>query len=45
VADLCRITSLQAKELLRRLRDAGKLVQHGERRTAYYVLVGSNEAR
>jgi len=38
VADLCRITSLQAKELLRRLRDAGQLAQQGERRAAYYVL-------
>ncbi len=37
-ADLCRITSLQAKDLLRRLRDAGHLAQQGERRAAYYVL-------
>jgi len=37
-ADLCRITSLQAKDLLRRLRDAGRLAQQGERRAAYYVL-------
>lgn len=38
VADLCRLTSLQAKELLRRLRDAGKLEQRGETRGVYYVL-------
>lgn len=37
-ADLCRITSLQAKDLLKRLREAGKLVQVGEKRAAYYVL-------
>lgn len=37
-ADLCRLTSLQARDLLKRLRDSGQLVQHGERRTAYYVL-------
>lgn len=40
-ADLCRISSLQSKDLLRRLRDAGKLVQHGEKRTAYYTLAAS----
>ncbi|HXI17571.1 MAG TPA: crosslink repair DNA glycosylase YcaQ family protein [Chloroflexota bacterium] len=39
-ADLCRITSLQAKDLLRRLREAGRLEQHGEKRAAYYVLAG-----
>ncbi len=37
-ADLCRLTSLQARDLLKRLRESGQLVQHGERRTAYYVL-------
>lgn len=38
VADLCRLTSIQARDLLKRLKGAGRLQQHGERRTAYYVL-------
>lgn len=38
VADLCRLTSIQARDLLKRLKGAGRLKQHGERRTAYYVL-------
>lgn len=38
VADLCRLTSIQARDLLKRLKGAGRLRQHGERRTAYYVL-------
>ena len=38
VADLCRLTSIQARDLLKRLKEAGRLQQHGERRTAYYVL-------
>lgn len=38
VADLCRLTSIQARDLLRRLKGAGRLRQHGERRTAYYVI-------
>lgn len=42
-ADLCRITSLQAKELLRRLRDAGRLAQRGEKRAAHYVLVQKSD--
>ncbi|MEX0142602.1 putative DNA binding domain-containing protein [Massilia sp. LMS1-1-1.1] len=37
VAELCRLTSLQAKNLLKRLRESGQLLQRGERRTAYYV--------
>jgi len=40
VADLCRITSLQAKDLLRRLRDSGRLAQQGEKRGAFYELAG-----
>jgi ATP-dependent DNA helicase RecG len=38
VADLCRLTPIQARDLLRRLRDAGLLMQHGERRGAHYTL-------
>lgn len=38
VADLCRLTSIQARDLLKRLKGTGRLQQHGERRTAYYVL-------
>ena len=38
VADLCRLTSIQARDLLKRLRQSGRLQQHGERRAAYYVL-------
>lgn len=38
VAELCRLTSDQAKDLLKRLKDTDKLLQHGERRAAYYVL-------
>ncbi len=41
-ADLCRLTSIQARDLLKRLRDSGQLVQHGERRTAYYVLADAS---
>lgn len=40
-ADLCRLTSLQARDLLKRLRETGQLVQHGEKRGAYYVLAAS----
>lgn len=38
VADLCRVTSNQARDLLKRLKDSGQLLQHGERKAAYYVL-------
>jgi ATP-dependent DNA helicase RecG len=38
VAELCRLTSDQAKDLLKRLKDTDKLLQYGERRAAYYVL-------
>ncbi len=37
VMELCRISEGQAKELLRKLKERGELVQHGERRTAYYT--------
>ena len=43
VADLCRLTSLQARDLLKRLRDTGKLIQHGQKRAAYYVLADGSE--
>lgn len=36
---LCRLTAPQARDLLRRLKAGGRLVQHGERRGAYYTLV------
>jgi ATP-dependent DNA helicase RecG len=37
VMELCRVSEGQAKELLRKLKERGELVQHGERRTAYYT--------
>ena len=37
-ADLCQLGSDQAGRLLRRLRDAGILDMHGERRGTYYTL-------
>lgn len=36
---LCRLTAPQARDLLRRLKAGGRLVQYGERRGAYYTLV------
>ncbi len=38
VADLSRLSPLQARDLLLRLKKSGRLVQHGERRVAYYML-------
>lgn len=38
VANLCRLSPLQARDLLLRLKKSGRLVQHGERRVAYYML-------
>ena len=35
--ELCRLSPRQATALLTRLRDAGELVQHGERRGSYYT--------
>lgn len=37
VMDLCRLSEGQAKELIRKLKERGELVQHGERRAAYYT--------
>ena len=36
VMELCRITKDQAAKLLQRLKSSGKVIQHGERRGAYY---------
>ena len=36
VANLCRITLLQAFHLLKRMKEAGKVVQEGRRRWAVY---------
>ena len=41
VIDLCHLTGDQAAKLLKRLKDEGKLVQHGERRWAFYTLSGN----
>ena len=41
--ELCRLTGDQAAKLLKRLKDEGKLVKHGERRWAFYTL-SENEA-
>lgn len=38
VIELCRLSPLQARDLLKRLKESGHLAQHGERRGAYYVL-------
>lgn len=37
-AELCRLSPVQARDLLKRLKQSGQLVQHGERRGAYCVL-------
>lgn len=37
VMELCRLSEGQAKDLLRKLKARGELVQHGERRAAYYT--------
>jgi len=37
-AELCSLSGDQASRLLRRLRDKGKLVQHGKKRGTYYEL-------
>lgn len=41
VINLCHLSRDQAAKLLKRLRDEGKLVQHGERRGAFYTLPGN----
>jgi len=38
VAELCQLSSLQARDLLARLAKAGKLVLHGTKRGAFYEL-------
>jgi len=38
VIDLCHLTGDQAAKLLRRLKNEDRLVQHGERRWAFYTL-------
>ncbi|MBB4724898.1 ATP-binding protein [Xanthomonas euvesicatoria] len=38
VMELCRLGALQAKALLGRLKEQGRLSQHGTRRVAYYTL-------
>lgn len=42
VAELCRLGVDQARVVLRRLVDSNRLELRGERRTAHYVLPGSN---
>src|SRR5690606_10518183 len=37
VMELCRLSEGQAKELIRKLKARRELVQHGDRRTAYYT--------
>lgn len=37
VAELCRLSLPQAYHLLKRLKDAGKIVQHGVKRHAFYA--------
>lgn len=39
VIDLCHLSRDQAAKLLRRLKDEGKLIQHGERRGSFYTLL------
>lgn len=38
VMELCRLSGEQAKNLLKRLKTEGKLVQHGDKRWAFYTL-------
>jgi ATP-dependent DNA helicase RecG len=38
VMELCRLSEGQAKDLLRKLKARGALVQHGDRRSAFYTL-------
>ncbi|MDH1427390.1 putative DNA binding domain-containing protein [Comamonas aquatica] len=37
VMELCRLSEGQAKDLIKKLKGRGALVQHGERRSAYYT--------
>lgn len=43
VMELCHLSPDQASKLLRRMRDAGTLIQHGTRRGTYYTLRHSEE--
>lgn len=38
VVELCQLTDSQAAKLLKRLKSEGRLLQHGERRWAFYTL-------
>lgn len=38
VMALCRLSEGQAKDLIKKLKSRGELVQHGERRAAYYTV-------
>jgi ATP-dependent DNA helicase RecG len=40
VMELCHLSEGQAKELIKKLKGRGDLVQHGERRVAYYTAGG-----
>jgi ATP-dependent DNA helicase RecG len=37
VAELCRLSLPQAYHLLNRLKNAGKIIQHGVKRHAFYT--------
>ena len=41
VIDLCRLTPPQARDLLKRLKGVGQLMQHGQRRGSHYTLADS----
>ncbi|MBP9218101.1 MAG: putative DNA binding domain-containing protein [Sterolibacterium sp.] len=41
VIELCHLTGDQAAKLLKRLKNEGRLVKHGERRWTFYTLSGS----
>ena len=41
--ELCRLTDLQARDLLKKLHEASKLARHGEKRGTYYTLGDSAE--
>jgi ATP-dependent DNA helicase RecG len=44
VMELCHLTKDQAAKLLTALKDEGRLLQHGERRGAYYTGNSSADA-
>jgi ATP-dependent DNA helicase RecG len=43
VIELCHLSQDQATSLLKRLKLEGKLIQHGQRRWAYYTLISNTE--